>query len=119
MRISRLGLLCMSALVLLTIACASTNTPYDAPRVGVGGVAAVTGIDRYPITGEDSVKEVVIYHVRLKDGRECDQIWLKAGDLPDQWFSLTHQRYVTLGILTARYHVSAPYALCLKAEVAS
>ena len=113
-------LLLLTAAVLLGAACASQELPYDAPQVGVDGVAQVLGVERYEgyeVPGDATI-EVMIWRTVRDDGRECDEISykFKRGG-PDKWFSLRHQRISAFGIF-ALFHVSLPDAICLHADVA-
>lgn len=117
----KLGVVATGALALFAVGCASQSVPYDAPRVGVGGVEAVLGAHvhtnvRREKTDDYNAQDIIIYRVRLEDGRECDQVFVKTkvGSAPDTWHNLTHYKISWLGI---RYHESAPYELCLQAEV--
>ena len=114
-------LLLLTAAVLLGAACASQELPYDAPQVGVNGVAQVLGVERYgsyETTGWDV--EVVIWRTIREDGRECDEIAFKVVlDLGlDIWLSTHHQRHSVLGMFSGPRHYSLPDAICLHADVA-
>ena len=115
-------LLLLTLAVLLGAACASQELPYDAPQVGVDGVAQVFGVERYE-GFEDSkgrVIEVVIWRTVREDGRECDEISFKAilPAEPDAWFSLRHQLENEVASLPSTTHFSLPDAICLHADVA-
>ncbi len=103
---------------LLLLGCASMDTPYDAPRVGVDGVAAVLSVERTPVEldyARDRHGEIVVYRVRRTDGRECDLVWAHVergwGDV-DVWFALQHQ--LVPQPLSPDNHVTIP--VCLRVE---
>ncbi len=111
--------LLLVAVVLLGVACASQELPYDAPQAGVDGVAQVLGVERYEgyRTPGGTDIEVVIWRTVREDGRECDEIAFKVDhNLPDSWFSVRHQRDSDFGIF-ATDHYSLPDAICLHADV--
>ncbi len=110
-------LLLLTAAVLLGAACASQELPYDAPQVGVDGVAQVLGVERYEL-GDDT--EVLIWRTVRDDGQECDEIAFKVREdaQPDRWFNIRHQRPAGGGLLAQVRHLSLPDAICLHADVA-
>lgn len=103
-------LLLLTAAVLLGAACASQELPYDAPQVGVDGVAQVLGVERYGGYRDDGGHEVelVIWRTVREDGRECDEVAYKItrGGDADLWRMLTLSRSHTI-----------PDAICFHADV--